>query len=274
MSGDLDQIRGELAAIAELDVEVPGHLRRYTDTWANVGRHVPALVDEIEQLRERVLARDYWARGVVFHHELSEDHRAGDDWYATIAKHLKSALAESSELRALFDLQHTRMVEATRRWREESPEERALISPDLGELLAWLLDRADADLVVVEQLRGERDDNRTEIAELQERLARADTNRWQRPATDGLPDGPAWRPITCAEADHIRISRGLAPSGGYTDLNGSLCGEPAILTEWAPSDNDTEPVLRNYRYPQPGGGRPDRRPCTHFTTIDPDGSDT
>lgn len=48
---DLDAIRRELAAIAELDVEIPGHLRRYTDAWANVARHVPRLLDEIEQLR-------------------------------------------------------------------------------------------------------------------------------------------------------------------------------------------------------------------------------
>lgn len=76
-----------------------------------------------------------------------------------------------------------------------------------------------------------------------------------------------WRPITCAQADHIRTSRDLHPSGGYTDLTGFMCGQPEIGTEWAPPDNDTEPVLRNIRYPQPGGGRPDRRPCEHYTTL-------
>lgn len=75
-----------------------------------------------------------------------------------------------------------------------------------------------------------------------------------------------WRAITCAQADYIRTSRDLHPSGGYTDLTGFLCGEPEIGTEWAPLGSEI-PVLRNIRYPQHGGGRPDRRPCEHYTTL-------
>lgn len=48
---------------------------------------------------------------------------------------------EVAELRALFDLQWTRMAEATALWRQESPDERALVMPDLGDLLGWLLRR-------------------------------------------------------------------------------------------------------------------------------------
>jgi hypothetical protein len=50
---------------------------------------------------------------------------------------------ELIETRALFDLEWTRMGEATERWRAEDPEARALIMPDLGALLKWLMDDAD-----------------------------------------------------------------------------------------------------------------------------------
>lgn len=50
---------------------------------------------------------------------------------------------ELFELRQLFALQQTRMEAATARWRAEDPEGRALILPDLGALLRWLMDDAD-----------------------------------------------------------------------------------------------------------------------------------
>jgi len=50
---------------------------------------------------------------------------------------------ELAKLRALFDMQWQRMTEATARWRAEDPEARALVMPDLGDLLQWLM--ADAD---------------------------------------------------------------------------------------------------------------------------------
>jgi hypothetical protein len=46
------------------------------------------------------------------------------------------------EYRALFDLQHKRMAEATALWRAEDPEKRELVMPDLGALLTWLMERA------------------------------------------------------------------------------------------------------------------------------------
>lgn len=52
-----------------------------------------------------------------------------------------------AEMQALFDLQWKRMGEATDRWRAEDPEARALTSPDLGDLLKWLMDKADQDAV-------------------------------------------------------------------------------------------------------------------------------
>lgn len=51
---------------------------------------------------------------------------------------------ELHDLRALFDLQHTRMVEATALWRAEDPATRDRVLPDLGTLLQWLIDRGNA----------------------------------------------------------------------------------------------------------------------------------
>ncbi len=50
--------------------------------------------------------------------------------------------AELDEHRALFEVQHKRMGEATQRWQDESAE-RAGVLPDLGELLTWLMAQAD-----------------------------------------------------------------------------------------------------------------------------------
>jgi chromosome condensin MukBEF ATPase and DNA-binding subunit MukB len=49
--------------------------------------------------------------------------------------------AELADYRALFDLQFTRMQEASALWRAEAPEERYNVMPDLGELLTWLMER-------------------------------------------------------------------------------------------------------------------------------------
>lgn len=46
--------------------------------------------------------------------------------------------ADNAELRALFDLQRTRMTEATTAWQKAHPD-KAHILPDLGRLLEWLL---------------------------------------------------------------------------------------------------------------------------------------
>lgn len=51
--------------------------------------------------------------------------------------------AELADLKVLFELQRTRMGEATARWRAEDPQARARIMPDLGDLLRWLMDDAD-----------------------------------------------------------------------------------------------------------------------------------
>jgi hypothetical protein len=55
----------------------------------------------------------------------------------------EAAQEELGELRSLFRLQWRRSQEATARWRAENLAERALITPDLGVLLRWLMDDAD-----------------------------------------------------------------------------------------------------------------------------------
>lgn len=56
---------------------------------------------------------------------------------------LRAELIEARDLRALFDLQYGRMHEATKLWRAEDPAARALVMPDLGALLEWLLNRIE-----------------------------------------------------------------------------------------------------------------------------------
>ncbi len=54
---------------------------------------------------------------------------------------LKECQKENKEIQALFDLQHTRMKEATRLWQDATGKHDIL--PDLGDLLTWLLDEID-----------------------------------------------------------------------------------------------------------------------------------
>ena len=52
-TADITQLRRELEQIAD-DAGKPnyrGDAEHFTSLWANVGRHVPILLDEIEQLR-------------------------------------------------------------------------------------------------------------------------------------------------------------------------------------------------------------------------------
>jgi hypothetical protein len=54
----------------------------------------------------------------------------------------KAAEARAEDLEALFRLQRTRMTEATKVWRETTHQHD--VSPDLGDLLAWLLSAREA----------------------------------------------------------------------------------------------------------------------------------
>lgn len=62
---------------------------------------------------------------------------------AAAADRIDALTRESDTLNRLFDVQQTRMREATELWRAEDPEGRALILPDLGDLLKWLMVRAE-----------------------------------------------------------------------------------------------------------------------------------
>lgn len=53
--------------------------------------------------------------------------------------------AKLRDLEHLFDIQWRRMQKATELWRAEDPKTRALIRPDLGDMLQWLMDRGDPD---------------------------------------------------------------------------------------------------------------------------------
>ena len=70
---------------------------------------------------------------------------------AEVRAQVGALLAEVDETRALFDMQWTRMRRATELWRAESLDERALVAPDLGALLDWLMEQAGA--AAIERVR-------------------------------------------------------------------------------------------------------------------------
>jgi len=61
--------------------------------------------------------------------------------YCDVTNLFDKVLDEIDELWRLFDLQQTRMGEATKRWRKATGKHETL--PDLGDLLQWLIDEID-----------------------------------------------------------------------------------------------------------------------------------
>lgn len=92
-------------------------------------RH-PAGDWSLDETRARAKAGVSWEPGSVPSHVSSALGAAMID-----RRHL---LAEVDELQALFDLQWTRMGEATELWRAAHPG-KELVMPDLGDLLTWLM---------------------------------------------------------------------------------------------------------------------------------------
>lgn len=76
-----------------------------------------------------------------------------------------------------------------------------------------------------------------------------------------------WRQITCDERDDLygRENGAWSVGSGLTDLDGEF-GDPHMFTEWWDGD---QPVLRDYRWPQPSGEKPDTRPCEHYVPSHP-----
>jgi len=64
---------------------------------------------------------------------------AGEWDAAVLWQHMEAVEQENADLNSLFELQWTRMAEATKLWREATG--RHDVSPDLGDLLKWLMDR-------------------------------------------------------------------------------------------------------------------------------------
>ena len=60
--------------------------------------------------------------------------------------------AKVDELEALFELQHTRTVEATALWRKAHPGN-DMVLPDLGKLVGWLLEEREAEISLRDTLR-------------------------------------------------------------------------------------------------------------------------
>lgn len=85
----------------------------------------------------------YLPRWIVELRKLREMYRADgrsfvEDGDGAVLAYFREQVEENQ---ALFDLQWTRMGEATALWRAEDPGARELIQPDLGALLTWLMER-------------------------------------------------------------------------------------------------------------------------------------
>ena len=105
-------------------------------------------LQEMFTLAEQAIAQNdsYHAAVQVLHSRLEAEHARAE-----------KAEAERDEYEKLFELQHSRMGEAITAWRSGHPE-RELVSPDLGELLSWLLaDLAEARRMLKEAEHGRND---------------------------------------------------------------------------------------------------------------------
>ncbi len=75
---------------------------------------------------------------------MDDDFEARGAWYRDEIKKRDQRIAEleaeAKEIDRLFELQRTRMREATELWRQGRPE-REHVFPDLGALLTWLMAR-------------------------------------------------------------------------------------------------------------------------------------
>jgi hypothetical protein len=120
-------------------------------------------------------------------------------------------IRERDDLRTLFDVQWTRMGEASERWRAEDPAGRALMRPDLGALLKWLMDDVD-------RACAERDQWQRTASDI-ERMVTALTgerDRAQRAAED------AKRSLDTTSREHDRRRRvWLGPVEPVTDDGGA-----------------------------------------------------
>lgn len=96
-------------------------------------------LDECEQQRDALAGMDH----------LAEHYRKERD----------DAETETAELRAIFDLQQTRMSEATKYWQERTGNTE---HPDLGDMLHWFIDRLN-----------ESEQRRAELELLVDKLAQA-----------------------------------------------------------------------------------------------------
>lgn len=103
-----------------------------------------------------------------------------------IAEHTATVEAELIDLRALFDLQQTRMAEATTAWQAENPAERENVLPYLGDLLAWLMQRA-------ERAEDGRDVERTALRNAMDRISKAIEHAAHQTGVTSFATAKAWR---------------------------------------------------------------------------------
>ncbi len=99
----------------------------------DVRKALVATIAERDQLR---------AENERLREQVKREGLAGANYAAAFLKRAEAAERERDELQALIDMQHERVVEANRLWREAHPGN-DLVMPDLGRLIDWLLLRSD-----------------------------------------------------------------------------------------------------------------------------------
>jgi hypothetical protein len=149
LAAQLADARHELGVLRGIAVDLEQRLDlALGDVTRALGERDQARADTEQAGRDKKSWQD-WAAG---HKTTAAEQRRhlGQAWAEldTVRGERDQLEREVTELRALFDLQFTRMGDATARWRAKDPDTRALVLPDLGNLLQWLM--ADAD-----QVRGE-----------------------------------------------------------------------------------------------------------------------
>ena len=130
-------------------------LKKYDEKGEEVNESV-AEFDSGEELTEALKGFLRPGDRIRYHGVLHRVIDAGKQGLRVAATHPQPgekalAEAEAAELHALFALQQTRMTEAVEAWRKATGKYGFL--PDLGDLLAWLMDRPAALEAQVRELR-------------------------------------------------------------------------------------------------------------------------
>lgn len=141
----------------------------WLEITAEDARHLGAFLAKCDQANVQL-------RGQVALRVLAERERDNAQ------KARRQAEAALEEYRHLFSVQERRMADAIQRWRAVDPEQRANVTPDPGDLLAWLMEQIDdlrGDVASqTANVRAVQDQSQRRLAELQRVTTELNKLRW------------------------------------------------------------------------------------------------